>query len=960
MTSGGGRPQLRAPRWLPGKRPTASVDESAAGATDRQHDSVGVPWVALSCVALLAMAALVQPVNQAAISGAPLVATSYNANVAALANSGFLTLESDNGPRAGQVTLTETGRANPVILQFVRESYLRSDLASAGEGVWEVRGRRIVGINPRLHNMTGPFAGTSGWTGNVQFRPDGQGGGQSAALLASNGQSIALSPRYRAVAVAGYVAALTGEQSGDVANQFELVDTLATRNVLAKVQMMGGHPLVTVQCRSSGPLRVTISSLAQATRSCREPRPAGVVMPDTITSALGDGDSIIISRQLENEPAMIYSFGNSSAAMSSFRPFGSRLNSDAAGGFGGQVAEAVDALMTGSQQSEASRTANLTLTIDRDLQSQVDRALLLQISELSQAINRSEQHPIAGAVTVLDAMTGDVLALGSAPLPRNAADGAAANVRRLTQTSTRNRNLVPMPVGSTAKVVTSAAILSRFPALRYLCAPASASGSFQTVLGVQLNHEINDEVVGGDVDFQRFIQKSSNRFGAALILLAAARMDENPAAGQMGVRPTPLTGSLMGADSYGMIRSGTSGTGANVTRTCGARQSTIPDFIFPREPGRDGSSPTRTLSIVPPVAATLRAEQGGTSWIDMMDTLYAMPRLEPDSETRGYDSTMWTPFWENLSATDTALADVSPDNEDFGFGTMQDVGNQYIQVILGGGEAPWTTLKLAQSYARIVTRRQVKPRIVYSPDAQRAEPLTALNPEGRWTLLQGMIAAASDGGTARAIGALIKQQSGRVPAGQVLQVFGKTGTPTVVQPVRSPLNAVIDQLVGARIIRMLPNRRIGVATATNESASAALVRGARNSKITLPAAMIPRIMDWVNSVEANRRAGRPTPLQIDGNGDLTGIAQNGERQLNRGENAEGGVLALVIGRYCATDTRYERPLAALAITINIQARTQAGHNPSVEAALKILGANGGNNAMMQHLTAAAPFGGQCP
>ena len=955
MTHVKGPPQLRAPRGLPGKRTSASGNDGAAATDDVRKDTSPVPWVALSCVALLAMAAMVQPVNRAAVAGEPLVATSYNANVAALANSGFLTLESDNGPRAGRVTLTESGRANPVILQFVRESYLRSDLASADDGVWDIAGRRIIGINPRLHNMTGPFAGTSGWTGDVRFRPDGQGGGQAAALVASNGQSIALSPRYRAVALAGYVAALTGEQSGDVANQFELGDSLATRNVLAKVQMMGGHPLVTVRCRSSAPLRVAISSLAQATRSCREPRAAGALMPETITSALGDGDSIIISRLLENEPAMIYSFGNSSTAMSSFRPFGARLNSEAAGGFGGQVADAVDALMTGGQQSEASRTANLTLTIDRDMQSQVDSALLSQISELSQAINRSDEHPIAGAVTVLDAMTGDVLALGSAPLPRTSRGSETAGVRRLTQTSTRNRNLVPMAVGSTAKIVTSAAILSRFPALRYLCAPASdASGSFQTVLGVQLNHEINDEVLGGDVDFHRFIQKSSNRFGAALILLAAARMDNNGAAGQMGVRSSPLAGSQMGADSYGVV-----GNGARGASSCGARQSIMPDFIFPREPGRDGSSPTRTLSIVPPVAATLRAEQDGTSWIDMMDTLYAMPRLEPDSDTRGYDSTMCKPFWENLSATDTALADVSPDNEDFGFGTMQDVGNQYIQVILGGGEAPWTTLKLAQSYARIVTRRQLNPRIVYSAETSRAEPLTALNSEGRWTLLQGMMAAASEGGTAKAVGAIIEQHSGQVPAGQVLRVFGKTGTPTVVQPVRSPLNAAIDQLVGARIIRMLPNRRIGVETAANETTAAALARGARNNNITLPAAMIPRIIRWVASVDADRRAGRPTPLQIDSNGELSGIAQNGERQLGRGENAEGGVLALVVGRYCATDTRYERPLAALAMTINIQARTQAGHNPSVETALKILGANGGNNAMMQHLTGAAPFGGQC-
>ncbi|HKE25712.1 MAG TPA: FtsW/RodA/SpoVE family cell cycle protein [Bryobacteraceae bacterium] len=173
------------------------------------------------------------------------------------------------------------------------------------------------------------------------------------------------------------------------------------------------------------------------------------------------------------------------------------------------------------------------LARNRDVRTTIDIRLQLKAQEILQRRLR-EAGESKGAVVVMSAATGDVLALVSAPAPE------PPGVR---QTAPTNDELLDRarygeyPPGSTFKLVTAIAALSKDPALRhrtYVCHTLPDGRAGNTIAG--WNRPIKDDVgdhAHGTLDMERAIAVSCNAYfaqlgvhdvGSQLLADTAARM----------------------------------------------------------------------------------------------------------------------------------------------------------------------------------------------------------------------------------------------------------------------------------------------------------------------------------------------------------------------------------------------------------------------------------------------------
>ncbi|CAN5308645.1 hypothetical protein BH10PSE2_BH10PSE2_24490 [soil metagenome] len=746
---------------------------------------------------------------------------------------------------------------------FVAASYLRVDMNAPTRWLYDDdlgTGARLVQIDPTAHQVLGPYAGSRLWRGDIQFRTGSSGG---TGLRRAGGDAVLV---FAPIGLTGNTAfasiPLFGPNAAVPAHQYRFVDQREIASVMALndqealVRVVGGSDVdvsVAGVQASAGPAEVQYLRL-----------PAG----RDLVFAKGDR----IDR---------FTYQVATPTISRFEPLeGQRRR------FAG-----LDSLARAIEPA-------VGLTGDRPVVSTLDQGLQVAAeADLDSIVAQLPATPVfRSAATLMDAHTGEVLAAASLPRPILADDGEGRSGQH--RFTTRNHNFDLMPVGSVAKAPLAMAILQTFPALATL-EIKPAAGGFRELLGVDLGSRradgfaFSDTVTGPAwVGLTRFLEASSNKFAAALLLLA---LSETPTTEDPGLPPTPT-------DCY---------------RIGGTERCRPP--AMPILSGR----PRGPFGIVPDMSQSTPAP-----WAGELTRLFGV-RAEWDRTAPPRDMTVWTTTTRSgLNLASPALAALGLERESLGLNVIGDLKGDYLMSALGGGRSRWSTMRLAEIFSRMVLRRQVSAHLLVDEARPVPEALTIRNDV--WApMMLGLRAVAGPGGTGRELPTPI------APEGQEYRVFAKTGTPNVDrQQALSAVDLAMMSLAAydCGLAWDGRERHLTLAGETAIAAARSAVKPVCRQVIdSAGAAAIGREMQRISRAGESGSGVAPPMLQTDRvTGRVVSITPDPDFDAEKGH-----AIALVVGRY-RIGAPDDEPLRAMAIAINVQQRSDAIHNPATKTAAILL------------------------
>lgn len=577
----------------------------------------------------------------------------------------------------------------------------------------------------------------------------------------------------------------------------------------------------------------------------------------------------------------------------------------------------------------------------------------------------------AGAV-MMDGLTGEIAALASFPTDKDADLEAhqhdLANARHLLTT---NSNFVGLPIGSSAKVPFATAIAALHPEVLGLKMNDRDEWMI-CVMGMPLTSRIGtdlgDAAKGGraDIDFRRFLTVSSNRYAIALMMFGLVQDNH----GQM-----PATGW---------------------------RSATCKDFNeMPRAPGLINGAGQR-----PPFGPVGGDGKGQWDLLIRQDRAVAAPQRQRAGEFGsrmahlfciGTNSRLGNDAWHdeltpecttNLWQGNPVLGpivdrDLAAESEAFspvplklGFEQVSDLHHDYLIDILGGGRSRWSTVLLAQSYARVVTNRAVLARLTpdadvpittgarggwfgwlwdwlfgsadaaAAPSSHRPAPLN-IPANVRSAVMMGMYGVVHDqGGTAKdtmgppARALESPDGGGALPDGSVFRIYAKTGTPTITRlGIRADDNSLLSDFAAAgcgvtKDQRARGRRRLTVVGAADDGEAGLLAALHHQTDAPLCKSYQPKIAALATEI---RLINRTMADRIDPDSDDVPYRAAPGSTPGPGEQApQGKVLSLVVTRYRAgAILDGERVVgdagdicSASVITVNFQARVDKHDNPN--------------------------------
>jgi hypothetical protein len=563
------------------------------------------------------------------------------------------------------------------------------------------------------------------------------------------------------------------------------------------------------------------------------------------------------------------------------------------------LAEAVETAMDAAAQNCRSNCAfrdepvNLTL----------DRALDRWAREALNAETAGERWP--AALAVMDARNGDLLALAShAPVDSRT---VGSEWRR----PPLNYNFQPMAVGSAAKPLIAGAILAQQPHLARLQVKAEQSGA--SVLGLDLEPALGivDEIGDGVwIDLPRFIQDSSNLYAAALMVMA---IDEAPGPG---------------TDARGSYRFGG-----------GPPQQRLPGRAFYRFNDR-----IYRLHAFP-------------RWRRALRDLYGIDALNPRQGAT--DPAIWRNLPGGLGRPErgsgrdatAGFAPVSPLRQAWPLDEPFNLRQDYIPVAIGGEAFGWSTINLAQGYARLVTGTEVAARLVAGgedPPRRRA----MLAPEAHLPLCQGM-ALVVDNGTAssqRALTTAIGSIRAAAGADSTIGFFAKTGTPEIDREAEQQRRQadLEDRLLAQGIIGLVAGRLIVLDESRQPFAPVTPADVARAARLLAADGADPSVAtDAARRMIRFNRGDRRAYVT-----DIFGAPLRTPRDAPA-DQAFGHVFVFVVTVHRARVNQHdcpEAPSAAFAVAINIQ--EEADSESALKVAARLLSA--GSPLRDRILAAARP------
>lgn len=827
------------------------------------------PRIAPALLATLLIAVVAAPWLLAAVgrpASSVYEASGYRTIVNELiAGRGWLNLDPGSDPM--RVVPSELAPVDhPAFKAFMNGSYLAADMRRADASVWKIEEgtNRVSAIRPDAHRILGPFATGRGWSGSLLYRGDRQA---TPVLVArQGGGELSLTPQ--------------GEShAATVASTIDLESPVrgarsAQRYIFAHG---GGSVAVVLRVGDRTLLQVFTTPGVEVVLNGRNlgPRDAAPMIvslnPHDTLGFRHDGRETRFDLDLADP------------AVSRQLPGRGRVRDLGLGSF----ARAAEAAMG------EGGAARIQLTIDSGLQAVAQSALENRAERL-----RAGGPAFPAGVTLMDARTGEVLALGTYPRDRGQLGARQAASLQPDPLIERNHNFTRMPVGSVAKAPISLAILQVNPLLATLrVEPAQmrqsstdrrkAERSFRELLGVDIGMDIEDHVVtDGGIDFEHYLSRSSNKYAAALMLLAWG----DGAAMAGASEPWTFDGEVRhGPPALPILRDA--------------------------RPGPWGLVPV------------IRRDTA-LSWPRQLPILFGL-RAEGDAsgDAPAFDTGIWGR--EGLERAERFAA-ASPEIEDFGLSDISEIGPDYIMTILGGSRGRWTNVKMAETFSRIVTRRPVRSQLVAG--ARPTIPASPALPvrDSAWIpVMNGLRHVAIDGTGAR-LGAVTPDP---VEDGLEVRIFAKTGTPNLDRfGARAPANAALARYIERRCpLSWRRGSGLFLPSAGSQASREGLLDAVGGLGVRCHDGRPELVMQEIVRLNA---LGRPRGGVVDGlrveTGQVTGVPVNA--MIFPGV---GHAVALVAGLYREGDPD-DQPRRALTIVVNLQQRTPSDTAPAIAVAERLL------------------------
>lgn len=775
-------------------------------------------------------------------------------------------LEMQRTDRGYAVVDSPIAPEDPVWRRFKRESYLYGDLRRPER--WMVSDYRfsrdgretieIVGIDPAAHRVAGPFNAADSWRGGLLYRSGSarivgltrRPAPGSAAGTRREGP-MRFQPNGRDARLSLFEDRPSAQGASAWRYRFE-APSVGCVGEVASVMRIGtdiqGDALVRLRAQPTCRLTVRIGGRAQTLSQVSYVR-------------LRAGEAISFEAQGRDGRRLSETFdygGTVEAISPAPAPGAARTR-----------AWGLEAFSRGVESLVIGRTdvGEIETTLDARLQDAAETVL----GPPGRLVNAAGL-PARASITLMDANTGEVLAIAGRPLR---APGSTLFTR--AGLDDRDQNFTARPVGSVAKAPITMAILQANPELADL--RMTAVGDFKSAVGVAVEFK---DTVAGEVDLNGFLARSSNRYAVGMILLA---LSDAPAV------PDPALAD--GPDCYWI----------GVEQRCRPPVIQTLEPIGPRGPdgyvlkGRTG----------PPLA-----------WGVTLNDLFGL-LTEFEAGRLGSTANLWPGLAE---APKRGGGWIWLEEGNLGLNELIDLRRDYLMSILGGSRTRWSSIKLAETFSRMVTRRPVSARFT-QPGKLPVLPVRDPARPAEWDrVLAGLEAVAGHDPTVRGTAARLQAY---VPPGDY-RVFAKTGTPTVeIETERSPARGAAVRLARRQCgLTWNPeSRRIAAPEALRPVCADIAARA--GSRAQLDGAL--RSM----SAAYRSRMDRETLSRAH---EVTDLTLEASSAVGFGHG-----IALVIGRYpsevaSAAAVPGQPPERALAIVINLE--SHEGDAPATDMASALL------------------------
>jgi hypothetical protein len=781
-----------------------------------------------------------------------------------IAPRGWLSvLYGDNGEAAVGLAETRVARDQRLV-KFVNSSYLRQDFGDAG--LWELSddGRRVKGISRFAHMATTPFVDGKAWRGDLLFRDEFR----DIVSLSHGGQTIEFAPdgapsRGCDIRLFAPGQDLRGQREYTVCRGHDSVATIV---------LVGD--------------RVLVRSSAKANQVNVEVGAVAIEQQDSTSIAwrLLEPNATVTFRSGARNESFVLS--QTAAAISRWTA-GGRVKHPGLEGFGDSVAFAL---------SGKPRQARIT-TLDRDFQTIAQASLDTVADDLAEQTGGT----FRGAVTIMDASSGEVLAMASYPARLDSLPPALRRVKRGRALVERNHNLDLLPIGSVAKAPISMAILQADPRpfdqglASFRLRPAGAP--FHTLLGMDLGAQFpaDHSSAAGLIDYPRFLEVSSNKYALGLMMMA------------FGEQPGGSYAGSLGSELY---------------EIGGRPRQDAPQLAILRNarPGDGGAIPN--MEVTPPL-----------TWTPVMARMFS---VSVEGRSCGYELGVWRGWIGAGAPCRSSFAAASPETESLGLNNIHDLAADYLMTILGGSRSSWSTVKVAEMFSRIVTGSMTSARFTRVPPDEIAVDALPVRPEVRRIVLEGLGRVVTQG-----TGKGLRSES--LGYGPNVRFFAKTGTPNVDDVEVTPASRALQTLAGARCELMWDPqaRRLGFDGLVDRGAIRAWIAEEMEPRCreiiegsSVAADTLIDEMSYIARQPLLGAGGLPLGVRHDGFNMVTAVPSHQQTSRAGTLTPTGHVFAVVVGRYLPGAAPDAKPQRALTIVVNLQRRRRG--TPALEVAKQIL------------------------
>jgi len=679
----------------------------------------------------------------------------------------------------------ETHFQNESEQEWYEESYLRADIErfnrspeNYGWTFYLDANCELQKIHPSIRNFKLPFAGDSGWKGDIFYH------GNSAKIALHSAQRIiALSKVSDSII---HKESRVGSSQNLNANSLLLTFSGGRMQPAARFYNVGDKFVINNR-PNSGIVRLMGYKIPSGRHAWLEtgdwlylessiPKPVN----ETFIFSAGETRPIVTAIRQENdkarrfypEDAMLGWYGTGGKLVSFFQVLVQRIN------------RIFDYLP--EAKAKWLSDFDIQLSLRQDLQKQLNTAFHKQCNQISK--NVKSGRPFPAGITVMDGKSGHILAMSTYPWPEDIPEDIEARQRRKWL---RNQNLVRHPIGSISKPFFYAAIMETYPPLLKLqIAGYHANSKHKQLLQCTLGagYEIHSMLPPVKkqkrrrLDIVTALARSSNKYTIELATLALAADKARNLSGskiQDWIPKAAKKYKWPGRKGSGIwIRDKKLRYAPDFTAympNCNSFTANFEDIKFRESLGQ--------LTGVSTYLGEDVLQQSGNSNLDEI------------LHTRQYDMRLWRPLINHLTQgvdnnnrwkVRSDFKGVSPERVNLAFNKINGIRN-YITLLLGGGTGVWTNIQIAEAMSRLVTGRKVNATLI--SDIEQGTTGTQgnhqqfaqleLKPEVREQVLRGTEQVVKSGvGTARSLRGSLKTLEKRYPKDRVF-LFSKTGSATL-------------------------------------------------------------------------------------------------------------------------------------------------------------------------------------